>query len=275
VNARAAAAEAAIRLAAAGVNQDEAKFEAEVLVREAAGLTRTKYFTGADIDGDAAQTLERWVERRTAREPTPYITGHREFYGREFAVGPGVLVPRPETELLVELALAELQAEPGLVVAEAGTGSGAVAVSIAAERPGVTVLATDVSRDALGFAHVNALRWAAGTSVFLGDLLSAVRAADVVVANLPYIPTWEIEALEPEVSKWEPRIALDGGEDGFALIRRLVQDCAARVRPRLLALEVGYGQAEAVGAIVRAFGPEPWFVRDLAGIDRIVCARWV
>ncbi len=272
MKAREAAGEAAERLANAGVS--DARFEAELLAREAGGISRAQYFAGSTLEGPAARTFEAFVERRMVREPAPYITGHREFYGREFAVGPGVLVPRPETELLVELALREIDRDPSTVVAEAGTGSGAVAVSVAAERPTATILASEISTGAMAFAARNARMHAPHLRLLIGDLLGPVRASDVVLANLPYIPTWEIDALEPEVSKWEPRVALDGGPDGFALIRRLIDDCATRIRPRLLALEVGYGQAEAVGAIVRAAGAEPWFVRDLSGIDRIVCGRW-
>lgn len=272
MNAREAASEAAERLARAGVS--DAKFEAELLARESAGISRAAYFSGAEFKSGAASTFESFVERRTRREPTPYITGHREFFGREFAVGPGVLVPRPETELLVELALAEIDAEPMALVVEAGTGSGAVAVSIAAHRPLANVLACDISPTAMEFAFANAKRHTPQLRLFIGDLLAACGRADVVLANLPYIPTWEIDALEPEVSRWEPRIALDGGKDGFSLIRRLVDDCAARLRPRLLALEVGFGQAVAVSAIVNDAGVEPWVVKDLAGVDRIVCGRW-
>jgi release factor glutamine methyltransferase len=272
MNAREAAAEAAKRLAAAGV--EDARFEGELLTRESAGLTRAAFFLDPEVPAEAVEQLEGWVERRVEREPAQYITGHREFYGREFAVGQGVLIPRPETELLVDLAIAEVDANPDAVIWEIGTGSGAVAVSVAAERPGAKVAATEVSSEAMRFAAYNALRHAPHLGLVLGDLAAPVRRADVVLANLPYIPTWEIDALEPEVSKWEPRVALDGGDDGFALIRRLVDDCANRLRPRLLALEVGFGQADAVGEIVSEHGPEPWFVKDLAGIDRIVCSRW-
>lgn len=272
MNVRAAATEAAGRLAAAGV--EEARFEAELLAREAAGISRAEYFAGASLSAESAGQLEIWIERREQREPAPYITGHREFHGREFGVGRGVLVPRPETELLVDLGLAELDNEPDALVLEVGTGSGAVAVSIAAERPAANVVATEVSRDAMAFARGNSMAHAPGLKLVRGDLATPVKRASVVLANLPYIPTWEIEALEPEVSRWEPRVALDGGADGYALIRRLIDDCASRLRPRLLALEVGFGQAEDVSGILRAVGVEPWSVKDLAGIDRIVCCRW-
>ncbi len=272
MNARQAATEASERLAAAGIA--DARFEAELMAREAAGISRSAYFAGTGLSAEEARRFEEWVERRTRREPAAYITGHREFYGRDFGVGQGVLIPRPETELLAELGLAELDGDPRAVVAEAGTGSGAVAVSIAAERPGARVLATEISRDALGFAAANAARHAPWLPLIQGDLLSAVARADVVLANLPYIPAWEIEALEPEVSRWEPRVALDGGKDGYDLLRRLIDDCAQRLRPRLLALEVGFGQAADVEAIVASHGVSPWSVKDISGIDRIVCARW-
>lgn len=272
MNAREVANAAARRLAAAGI--DDARFEGELLTRESADLTRAEFFLAPEVPVDARERLDGWLDRRTAREPAQYITGHREFYGREFAVGQGVLIPRPETELLVDLALVELDADPGAVVVEVGTGSGAVAVSVAAERPEASVAATEISPAAIRFAALNARTHSSSLDLMLGDLAKPIRRCDVVLANLPYIPTWEIDALEPEVSRWEPRVALDGGDDGFSLIRQLVSDCAGRLRPRLLALEVGFGQADAVGQIVREQGPEPWFVKDLAGIDRIVCARW-
>jgi release factor glutamine methyltransferase len=272
VNARQAAREASGSLAAAGI--EDARFEAELMAREAAGISRAAYFSEATLSAGEAERFDEWVERRASREPAAYITGHREFYGRSFGVGPGVLIPRPETELLVELGLEELDRDPAAWMVEAGTGSGAVAVSIAAERPGARVLATEISVDALRFASANAAAHAPWLPLIQGDLLSAVARADVVLANLPYIPAWEIEALEPEVSRWEPRVALDGGEDGYDLIGRLIDDCANRLRPHLLALEVGYGQAADVGAILAAHGVTPWAVKDLSGIDRVVCARW-
>ncbi len=272
MNARDLAAAAAERLTAAGI--EDARFEGELLTRESADLTRAKFFLSPEVPLEARELLDGWLERRTAREPAQYITGHREFYGREFAVGPGVLIPRPETELLVELALDELNADPKAVVVEVGTGSGAVAVSVAAERPSATVVGTEISPAAMRFAELNARTHSDSLNLMLGDLANSIDRCDVVLANLPYIPTWEIDALEPEVSKWEPRVALDGGDDGFSLIRQLIEDCGMRLRPRLLALEVGFGQADAVGQIVREQGPEPWFIKDLAGIDRIVCARW-
>jgi release factor glutamine methyltransferase len=273
MSARASARQAADRLEDAGL--PDARFEAELLTREAAGLSRADFHLDPALAPESSRLLETWIERRTAsREPLAYITGHREFFGRDFAVGPGVLVPRPETELLVDLALAELSLAPDATVIDVGTGSGVVAVSIAAETPGSWVIATDVSPDALTLARTNGARYAPSVEFVLADLLGGVRRADVVLANLPYIPTWEIEALEPEVSKWEPRVALDGGADGMALIHRLVDDCAARLRPRLLALEVGFGQAAPLCSELVKRGLSPTVVKDLSGIDRVVCLRW-
>lgn len=273
MTARDSARYAADLLGTAGIA--DAHFEGELLTREASGLTRSAYHLDPPLTMESSQRFEDWLARRTAtREPLAYITGHREFYGRDFAVGPGVLIPRPETELLVELALAELRQAPDAVVVDVGTGSGAIGASIAAEAPGARVVATDVSAAALRIARTNAARHAPQTALILGDLLSPVWQADIVLANLPYIPTCEIEALEPEVSRWEPRIALDGGQDGFALIRRLVDDCGARLRPRLLAIEVGFGQAAPLCREVSARGLAPTVVKDLAGIDRVVCLRW-
>lgn len=272
MNAREAASQAAARLAAAGVS--DAAFEAELLTRESAGVSRAQFFAGAVLGDEDGTRLEEFVQRRVNREPAAYITGHREFYGRDFAVGPGVLIPRPETELLVDLALAELDSNPKSVVLEVGTGSGAVAVSVAAERPGTTVVATEISPEARRFASLNAETLGARVEIVLGDLASAIGRADVILANLPYIPSWEIEALEPEVSKFEPLVALDGGVDGFVLIRKLIDDCAQRLHPRLLALEVAFGQAKDVEGIVAGYAIEAWSVKDLTGIDRIVCSRW-
>jgi len=272
VNVREAASHAAGRLAEAGVS--DSRFEAELLARESSGLSRAEYFAGAEMSNEAAVQFAGLVERRTQREPAAYITGHREFFGRDFAVGPGVLIPRPETEHLVALALGEIDNNPRAVVLEVGTGSGAVAVTIAAERPDACVVATEISREAMVFARTNADRLGARPHFVLGDLASAVSRADVVVANLPYIPSWEIEALEPEVSKWEPLVALDGGADGLVLIRKLIDDCATRLRPRLLALEVAFGQAKDVVPILASYGVDPWTERDLSGIERTVCARW-
>jgi release factor glutamine methyltransferase len=272
VSLRAAARELAQQFRAAGVPDPE--FEAELLARHVAGVDRAAYFAGSELrDGDA-KALHDLAAARLARRPAAYLFGEREFYGRPFAVGPGVLIPRPETEMLVEMGLAELRANPQAVVVDVGTGSGCIAVSIAASCSDGTVIATDRSAAALSYARRNAERHAHRVQLVHADLLAAVRRADIVLANLPYIPAGEIDALEPEVSKYEPRVALDGGGDGLSLIRRLVADCAGRLRPALLALEVGFGQAADVVALFHGAGAAVSVHRDLGGIDRIVAARW-
>ena len=260
-------------LAEAGV--PEARFEAEYLARTAAGISRAQYFAGAPLDDDGRQRFEGFLERRIRREPSAYLAGEREFRTRTFAVGPGVLVPRPETEMLVDIGLDAVRGGARTVL-EVGTGSGAVAVSLAAElSPGdARVVATDLSARAILVARANARRHAAQVDFVLADLAGPIGRADVVLANLPYIPSGEIDALEPEVSRWEPRLALDGGDDGYALIRRLLQDCATRLRPRLLALEVGFGQAQDVAKLVHATRANAEVLVDFNAIERIVVARW-
>ena len=282
MNARDAAAEAAPQLRAAGV--PDAAFEAELLVRTASGITRTSFFAGADLSTAQQKRMMELVARRNAREPFAYIAGRREFYGLEFEVSPAVLIPRPETELLVDIALEALRGDPCATVLDVGTGSGCVAVAIAQavddRGPATQLFATDVSAAAIEVAKRNAGHFCSAGRVgsrvglFRGDLASAVGRADIIVANLPYIPSVEIETLEPEVCCWEPRLALDGGGDGLDLIRRLVLDCSLRLRPRLLALEVAEGQAQAVVAVGEKAGARSDVVKDLAGIERVVCLRW-
>jgi release factor glutamine methyltransferase len=269
---RAAAARAAEALSSAGV--PEAEFEAEYLTRESAGVTRAAFFAGAEAPESLLRRLEDVVNRRMAREPSAYITGNREFYGRSFAVGRGVLVPRPETEMLVEIGVAALGRDSDAIVVDIGTGSGAVAISVAAEVPGAKVIGLDISATAMAFADQNARVHAPHLELVIGDLATPLGRADVVLANLPYIPADDIDALEPEVSKWEPRVALDGGSDGLNVIRSLIADCGQRLHPRLLALEVGYGQAEAVELLLEAAGARVETLKDLSGIDRVVCGRW-
>ena len=273
MNAREAAAEVAPRLLAAGIS--DVGFEAEYLVRIAGGFSRAEYFLGRPLCGEDRERLGELVDRRLKREPAAYIHGEREFYGLTFEVSPDVLVPRPETELLVDLVLKSCEGISNPVVVDVGTGSGAVAISIATHLPGAaTVVATDVSAGALAVAERNARRHGAPVSFVRGDLAGAIARADIIVANLPYIPSAGICRLEPEVRDWEPRLALDGGADGLDLIRRLISDCATRIRPKLLTMEVGLGQAAFVGELCRAQRASVETVFDLPGIERVVCARW-
>ena len=290
MNARRAAREAAPRLARAGI--DDAAFEAELLAREAACLDRARYFSGHELQTAEITRFHALVERRLRREPAAHIFGTREFYGLDFEVTPHALVPRPETELLVDIAIAALTPRPALptsrergshasvlsaqssVLIDVGTGSGCIAIATALRLPTARVIATDISLAALAVARRNRDRHGARVQLMAGDLTGPIRRADIVLGNLPYIPTEEVRALEPEVRDYEPIVALDGGCDGLALIRRLIDDCATRLRPRLLAFEVGFGQASSVEAYAKERGAATELVRDLAGIDRVVCCRW-
>lgn len=294
---RAALAEARRRLADAGV--EDAGLEAELLLRHALAFgeapaavpSRAHLLARLDdpLDAAAAARFQDFLRRRLAREPSAYITGHREFYGLDFLVTPATLIPRPETETLVDAAL-ELARDlcpPGpsggspegsasLLVADVGAGCGAVAVAIAHALPQATVVATDVSRAALAVAAANARRHGVERRVHLlqADLLPPLRRGyDLIVANLPYVKTADWRRLAPEVRDYEPRAALDGGRDGLLQIRRLLRRAPALLRPGGSAcLEFGLGQEAALRAIAASAFPQAAVqVRaDLAGRPRVL-----
>ncbi|MEE8353247.1 MAG: peptide chain release factor N(5)-glutamine methyltransferase [Dehalococcoidales bacterium] len=264
-------------LAEAGV--DDPGFEAEVLLRDLLAKDRARFYLDIGDPLSPAQQagLRRRIERRLDGEPTAYILGRREFYGRDFLVGPDVLVPRPETELLVEQTLAAAREYQAPRIAEVGTGSGAVAVSLALELPSATVYATDLSPRALEVAAANCKRHGVAEQVVLlaGDLLDPVSVnIDIVAANLPYVATAELPRTVP-VSR-EPRLALDGGNDGLDQVRRLCRQVAER-QPGVsrLLLEIGQGQAgplvDFLHRLLPGAGVE--FFADLAGIDRVCSVR--
>lgn len=278
---------AATALIAAGSvdDLDEGRLEAELLYGEAAGWDRARVLA-AGATAPAPATLaafEALLGRRLAHEPLAYIRGRREFFGMMLAVGPGALVPRPETELLVELALDAIARHPrggaGLHVADVGTGSGAVAIAIARHAPGVRVTAIDASDAALRWAARNVERWDLGDRVTLcaGDLLTPLREpVDVLVANLPYIPTADLPGLPAAVGGHEPRAALDGGADGLTLVERLLATAPGHLAGDAwaCALEVGAGQAARTAArATAALGAGARTHPDLAGIDRVVTAE--
>lgn len=231
---------------------------------------------------DAAYALlQQLIERVLSREPLAYILGQREFYGLEFAVDARVLIPRPETEMLVEAALMRLRGSQDVVdsavdLIDVGTGSGAVAVAVAVRAPTARIVATDVSADALVVARQNAQQHDVMDRVrfVLADLLENVdQKTRVITANLPYVTEEEIEALPPEIQAHEPRVALDGGSDGLALVRRLLRQLDAHLLPGGLAVfEIGAAQGEAALQAARALLPE-WQItlqKDLAKLDRML-----
>ena len=254
------------------------RLDAEVLLAHVLGVPRIRLYTDFDkpLEPSEVDAYREAVRRRARREPVAYITGEREFRSLRFRVAPGVLVPRPETELLVEAAL-EGTSETGRIL-DLGTGSGCVLLSFLRERPGWTGVGVDVSETALGVARENAGALGVADRVELrqGDLFGPVRGErfDRVVSNPPYIPAAELATLEPEVSRFEPREALDGGPDGLEVIRRIAAEAPGHVLPGgNLALEFGKGQGSAVASILREAGFSRVEVRrDLAGIERAAVA---
>ena len=269
--------EAALRLAEAGIDARDAAFDAEVLARHALGWDRATYLARwrEPAPADFEQPFEPLVARRCRREPVARITGRREFWGLDFEVTPAVLVPRPESELLVETALARLgDRAPRWEVADVGTGSGCLAIALARELPRARVAATDVCPDALAVARRNAARHRAADRVTFHhtDLLDGLPGPfDLIVSNPPYVPDGVVDTLAPEVSRHEPAAALRGGPDGLDTVRRLIA-AANRLRPGgWLVMEVGAGQSGDAAAIGRRAGLQVVDVRpDLQGIPRAV-----
>lgn len=258
------------------------RLEAELLIGHALGLSRMQLYLAHDrpmADEELARVREL-VRRRGDREPMAYILGSAGFHAIDLHVEPGVLVPRPDTEALVDAALEWLgpAGESPLFVADVGSGTGAVGLAIAQARPDVRLYAIDVSPIALALTrkNVKALGLDARVGVLEGSLLDPVptgRTIDWVVSNPPYIPSREIDTLMPEVSRWEPRLALDGGPDGLDVYRALVPAARRRARRGLL-LEVGHDQSGLVSDLLRKSGfvdVRTW--TDLGGHQRVVGGR--
>ena len=275
------------RLAAAGIEANEAAMDAALLARHALGWDLARFIaheTETAPEGIAA-AFESVVGRRERREPMSAITGRREFWGLEFEVGPEVLAPRPETEIIIEEALAclaQTRPDPGPagrpLLVDVGTGSGCLAVCLARECPGAKVIATDVSPGALAIAARNAQRHGVGDRIEFRQtsLLDGVGGpATLVVSNPPYIPTDDIAGLPPEVRVWEPRQALDGGPDGLAVVRELIAAAPTVLAPGgWLIMEFGYGQQQGVEDVMRTSPLElVRITKDLQQIPRTLVAR--
>lgn len=214
----------------------------------------------------------RYLHERMRRKPLAYITKSREFYGREFRVEPGVLIPRPETELLVERALRHITR--GMRVADVGTGSGSIAVTLAVEA-GARVIACDISADALRIARLNASLHGAGIRFVHSDLISCVKphGLDVIVSNAPYVPATSLDTLAPEVRDWEPHQALFADEDGLGIYRRLIPEAHRVLRPGgMLLVEIGIDQSAAMIDLLQGWRDIACHA-DLAGIPRVIEAR--
>ena len=267
---------AAETLRRAGI--DNARLDAEVMLAEACGVSRAAVLGRGEMpDAGALERFRAMLSRRAAREPLAYIIGHKEFFSLDLEVTSAVLIPRPETETLVDAALTFLASRPDARVLDIGTGSGAIAVAIAVNAPRARVTATDLSNEALQVARRNATRHRCSDRIdfAMADLFpSAIAKFDLIVSNPPYIPSAAILSLDPEVAHFEPRGALDGGADGLAFYRRI----AAQARQHLVdgggvMVEAGAGQAnEVVALFQRAQFSKIDTVRDLAGIERVVRA---
>jgi release factor glutamine methyltransferase len=250
-----------------------ARLDAELLLAHALGTGRERLVMEPDapVEGDAVHAFRDLVTRRAAGEPVAYLLGTRGFRHIDLAVDPRVLVPRPETELLVEAALG---LDDGARVLDVGTGSGAVALALKDERPHLEVTGADLSDDALAVARANAERLGLDVAFVRADLLDGLGEEwDAILANPPYVAETDRETLPRDVREHEPDLALFAGADGLAVIRRLVP-AAGATQARLLAIEVGAGQSEDVREFVREAGfRDVQARRDLAGIERVVVGR--
>jgi len=261
---------------------DTPRLDAEVLMANAIGTTRTALYAGLwrGLSTRERVTYREHLIRRARREPLAYITGHKEFYGLDFHVDSRVLIPRPETELLVERAMYEIDAwsrrgkEP--VVVDVGTGSGAIAVALTVHRPNLVIYAVDCFPGALEVARVNAARHgvAARIRFLLGDLLDPLPVnPDLILANLPYVGRDEWETLAPEITNYEPHIALDGGDGGLEVLQRLLIQATSKLRPGgVMLLEIGATQGERASRLALTHFPDASIsvLKDYAGLDRLL-----
>ena len=285
----------ALAAASAQLSGDEhlrvtAKRDAELLLLHALRISRVTLLAhpGREIDPARQSLFQTLIERRLQREPIQYIIGQQEFYGLAFNVSPAVLIPRPETEHLVEAVLHRLPGEKPLKIADVGTGSGAIAIALAFHLPQASITALDISPAALAIAEANAAKHdvAARIRFLHSDLFAAVlseRAGskkegykhtfDAIVSNPPYIAKFDRDALHPQVRDHEPATALFAGETGLEIYRRLIPQAWNALKPNgLLALEIGHGQRDALANLLSAWVGVA-FVNDLQAIPRVALAR--
>lgn len=292
-----------------GCGAETPRLDAELLLAHVLGKDRVYLYAHTDqlLSDEERTRYERLIERRRRREPVAYLVGSRSFYGLDFAVDSRVLIPRPETELLVETAIATadvmsqrvavvatrgrgwhtssmppaetVASLEAVTMADIGTGSGAIAVSVAVHCPSVLVWASDVSAGALTVANRNAQTHGVADRIRLvqGFLLRPIpQPVDIITANLPYIPTYDIDRLAPEIAAFEPRQALDGGYYGLQLIGEFLNQAPHSLRPGgVVLLEIGSDQGEVVVGLARRAFPQAdvRLVRDFADLDRMIVVR--
>jgi len=255
---------------------EDAPFECELLLRHAIQISRVQLYLDLNRELSPKQEKTFWhlIQRRLNGEPTAYITGNREFYGSNFYVDSRVLIPRPESEMLVEMTLNLAQSRTVSTIAEIGTGCGAIAISLAINLPQAKIYATDISASALAVALLNCQEHKVANRIYLlqGDMLDPLpEPVDLIVANLPYVKEPELPAISP--ANFEPQLALNGGPDGLEKIRQLCQQVSNKLRPEAcLFIEIGQGQSTAVTTSLHNLFPSAKIevTPDLSGIDRVV-----
>ena len=258
---------------------DSPRLDAELIISAATGMSRTQLYMGMNkpLNADELAAIRERVRRRAELEPVAYITGERGFWSIDLKVDPRVLIPRPDTERLVELALMWLEGREKPTVVDVGTGSGCIALSLAKDRPDAQITAIDISPDALTVARENGAALGLGHVTFVeGDLLTPIDGpVDCIVSNPPYIPTGDIAGLMADVVRYEPRGALDGGPDGLDLIRTLVAQAKERIKPGgALFFEIGHDQGLTAPAVIEEIGgfTNVAVHRDYGKKDRVVQA---
>ena len=265
---------------------DNVRLDAEVLLRHVLEVEKAEFYLGFDmgLDETAEREFHKLLSRRAGREPVAYITGHKEFWSLDFVVTPAALIPRPETELLVELAFKLSTPRSGTSprkILDLGTGSGAIAVSLAKELPQARIGAVDISAGAIEVARLNARRHGIEDRVefFCGDLFEAVaderEGFDLIVANPPYIRCGDLAGLAPEIRQWEPIMALNGGADGLLYYRRIVAEAGDYLKGGgSILIELGDAMGDAVARLFAAAGgfETAQVYRDYAGKERVIAA---
>lgn len=262
---------------------DSPRLDAELVIAQALGTTRVQLIIDSErpLDPGELGAIRELVKRRRTREPVAYLRGEREFYGRPFRVDRRVLVPRPDTEALIDVAISRTRfCALSMRALDLCTGSGCVGITLAKERPTSRVYCTDLSEDAVAVARENALRLGAyNASVWAGDLFGAIDPGwrfDLITANPPYIPTKTVDTLDADIKDHEPRLALDGGVDGLQVAARIIHEAPAHLASGgVLALEIGDDQGPAVADLLakRGFG-DVRVDKDYARRDRVVSGLW-